>query len=174
MRRIPRCRGTIGVPVEDAAGVGDAMTERTHRSGSPTAWAGWVICAVAVLLISGLTHIVTGLVALLDEGDFSVRPDRLLVDVGYTTWGWVHIGTGLLLVLVGAGLLVGRFWARVLAVVVTFGSIVVSLGFLTAAPVLAALIIAFDVLVIYAVTAHGQELTGTYASTDPRAGRYAR
>jgi hypothetical protein len=137
-------------------------------------WAGWVICAVAVLIISGLTHIVTGLVALLDEKDFSVRPDRLLVDVGYTTWGWVHIGIGVLLVLVGAGLLVGRLWARVLAVVVTFGSIVVSLGFLTAAPVLAALIIAFDVLVIYAVTAHGQELTGTYATTDPQAGRYAR
>jgi hypothetical protein len=137
-------------------------------------WAGWVICAVAVLLISGLTHIVTGLVALLDERDFSVRPERLLVDVGYTTWGWVHIGIGVLLVLVGGGLLVGRLWARVLVVVVTFGSIVVSLGFLSAAPVLAALIIAFDVLVIYAVTAHGQELTGTYATTDPRAGRYAR
>jgi hypothetical protein len=137
-------------------------------------WAGWVICAVAVLLISGLTHIVTGLVALLDERDFSVRPDRLLVDVGYTTWGWVHIGIGVLLVLVGAGLLVGMTWARVLAVVVTFGSIVVSLGFLTAAPALAALIIAFDVLVIYAVTVHGQELRGAYAATDPQAGRYAR
>lgn len=137
-------------------------------------WAGWVICAVAVLVISGLTHIVTGLVALLDERDFSVRPERLLVDVGYTTWGWVHIGIGVLLVLVGAGLLVGTLWARVLAVVVTFGSIVVSLGFLTAAPALAALIIAFDVLVIYAVTVHGQELRGRYATTDPQAGRYAR
>jgi hypothetical protein len=127
-----------------------------------------------VLVISGLTHIVTGLVALLDERDFSVRPDRLLVDVGYTAWGWVHIGLGVLLVLVGAGLLVGKTWARALAVVVAFGSIVVSLGFLTAAPVLGALVIAFDVLVIYAVVVHGQELRGTYASTDPQAGRYAR
>jgi hypothetical protein len=162
------------VPVEDAAGVGDAMAERTHRGGQPTVWAGWVICAVAVLVISGLTHVVTGLVALLDESDFSVRPDRLLVDVGYTTWGWVHIAIGVLLVLVGVGLLVGRLWARALAVVATFGSIVVSVGFLTAAPVLAALIIAFDVLVIYAVTVHGQELRGSYATTDPQAGRYAR
>jgi hypothetical protein len=174
MRRVPACRGTIGVPVEDAAGVSDAMVERTHRGTEPTVWAGWVICAVAVLVISGLTHIVTGLVALLDEQDLAVRPDRLLVDVGYTTWGWVHIGIGVLLVLVGAGLLVGRTWARMLAVVVAFGSIVVSLGFLSAAPALAALVIAFDVLVIYAVTVHGQELRGTYARTDPRAGRYAR
>jgi hypothetical protein len=59
-------------------------------------------------------------------------------------------------------------------VVVAFGSIVVSLGFLTAAPALAALVIAFDVLVIYAVTVHGQELRGRYAATDPHAGRYAR
>jgi hypothetical protein len=174
MRRVPGRRGTIGVPVEDAAGVSDAMAKGTRRSGEPTVWAGWVICAVAVLVISGLTHIVTGLVALLDERDFSVRPDRLLVDLGYTTWGWVHLGMGVLLVLVGVGLLVGKRWARALAVVVTLGSMVVSLGFLTAAPVLSALVIAFDVLVVYAVTVHGQELEGSYATTDPQAGRYAR
>jgi hypothetical protein len=162
------------VPARTWRGVSEAMTERTHRGAEPTVWAGWVLCAVAVLSISGLTHLVTGLVALLDERDFSVGSDRLLVDVGYTMWGWVHIAVGVLLVLVGAGLLVGRTWARVLAVVVAFGSIVVSLGFLTAAPALAALVIAFDVLVIYAVTVHGQELRGRYAATDPHAGRYAR
>ncbi len=162
------------MPVEDAAGVSDAMAERTRGAGEPTVWAGWVICAVAVLVVAGLTHIVTGLVALLDDRDLAVRPERLLVSAGYTTWGWVHVVVGALLVVVGAALLVGRRWARVLAVVVTFGSLVVSVGFLAAAPALAALVIAFDVLVIYAVTVHGQELQGRYATTDPQAGRYAR
>jgi hypothetical protein len=174
MRRAPRLPRDDRSAGEDAAGVSDAMVQGTRKSGDPTVWAGWVICAVAVLVISGITHIVTGLVALLDERDFSVRSDRLLVDVGYTTWGWVHVGIGLLLVLVGVGLLVGVLWARVLAVVTAFGSIVVSVGFLSAAPALAALIIAFDVLVIYAVSVHGQELRGRYATTDPQAGRYAR
>ena len=171
---MPGCGATIGMPVEDAAGVGDAMAERTRGAGEPTVWAGWVICAVAVLVVAGLTHIVTGLVALLDDRDLAVRPERLLVDAAFPTWGWVHVVVGVLLVVVGAALLVGRRWGRVLAVVVTFGSLVVSVGFLAAAPALAAVVIAFDVLVIYAVTVHGEELQGRYATTDPQAGRYAR
>jgi len=149
------------------------MAQETDR-GVPTVWAGWVICAVAVMAIVGVWHVVTGLVALLSEGAFVVGRDRLVVPVGYAAWGWLHILLGVVVVVAAVGLLVGRRWARVLAVVAAFASAVVNVGFLAAAPGTSAVSVGFDVLVIYAVTVHGGELRGVYASTDPDAARYAR
>jgi len=151
------------------------MAERAGRTaGGPTVWAGWVICAVALMVIVGLSHVITGLAALLSEGTFVAGRDRPLLSAGVTAWGWVHIVVGLVVAVAGVGLLVGRTWARVLAVVAAFGSALVNLGFLAAQPGMSAVVIAVDVLVIYAVTVHGGELRGVYAATDPDASRYAR
>ena len=49
-------------------------------------------------------------------------------------------------------------WARVIATIVAMVSAVTSLGFLPAYPVWSAIMIAFDVLVIWAITVHGGEL----------------
>jgi vacuolar-type H+-ATPase subunit I/STV1 len=154
------------------------MAEKTgHTTGSaggPTVWAGWVILAVALMVIVGVSHMIAGLVALFSEGTFVVGRDGLLVSAGFTTWGWLHIVIGVVVAVAGVGLLVGRTWARVLAVVAAFGSALVNVGFLAAQPATSAVVIGFDVLVIYAVTVHGGELRGVYASTDPDAARYAR
>ena len=144
------------------------------RTGAPTVWAGWVICAVAVMAVVGVSHVVTGLVALVSDGAFVVTRDRLLVPAGYATWGWVHIVLGVVVAVAAVGLLVGRRWARVLAVVTALASALVNVGFLAAAPVMSAVVVGFDVLVIYAVIVHGGELRGVYASTDPDAARYTR
>jgi hypothetical protein len=150
------------------------MAQKAETTSGPTVWVGWVICAVAMMVIVGVSHVIAGLVALLSDGSYLVGPDRLLVQASFTTWGWVHIVVGLVVAVAGIGLLVGQRWARVLAVVAAFVSALVNLGFLTAAPVMSAVVIAFDVLVLYAVTVHGGELRGVYASTDPDAARYAR
>ena len=63
----------------------------------------------------------------------------------------------------GAGLIAGRMWARIYAVVLTFLSAIVNLGFLAANPVWSTIIITTDVLVIYAVTVHGREVKSSYA-----------
>ena len=148
--------------------------QKAGTTGEPTVWVGWVICAVAVMVIVGVSHVIAGLVALFSDGSYLVGRERLLVPASFTAWGWVHIVVGLVVAAAGVGLLVGQRWARVLAVLGAFGSALVNLGFLAAAPVMSAVVIGFDVLVIYAVTVHGGELRGVYASTDPDAARYAR
>jgi hypothetical protein len=150
------------------------MAQKADTTGGPTVWVGWVICAVAVMVIVGVSHLIAGLVALLSDGSYLVGRDRLLVPAGFTTWGWVHIVVGLVVAVAGVGLLVGQRWARVLAVVAAFGSALVNVAFLAAAPAMSAVVVGFDVLVIYAVVVHGRELEGVYASTDPDAARYAR
>ena len=66
---------------------------------------------------------------------------------------------GLLAVAAAVGILWGGHRpARTLAIVVAGVSAVVNLGFLAASPVWSTITIAFDVVIIYALTVHGWEI----------------
>jgi hypothetical protein len=78
-----------------------------------------------------------------------------------TTWGWIHLGIGALVLLGGIGLLSGNILARTLAVVLASVSLIANFMFLPAYPLWSIAIMAVDLLVIYAVTAHGRELKST-------------
>jgi hypothetical protein len=136
-------------------------TSRTPLSADTrgqTGWVGWIVFAGFMLIMVGAFHIIEGLVALFRDEVFLVGPRGLVVNVDYTTWGWVHVIGGLLAILTGAGLLAGQMWARILAVIVAFASAVINMAFLPAYPVWSAIVIAIDVLVIWAVTVHGSEV----------------
>jgi hypothetical protein len=142
------------------------MTDTSHRKSETdtrydderTAWAGWVTFAGVMLLMLGSFQIVQGLVALFDDGFYLVRPNGLVVDVDYNTWGWVHIVLGLLAGLVGIGLLMGNLAARMAGVTIAFVSAVLHLLFASAYPLWSVIVITLDVLVIYAIVVHGREL----------------
>jgi hypothetical protein len=65
---------------------------------------------------------------------------------------------GLVLVAAGAMLLTGRRWARVVAIVFALFSAVSNFLFIPQNPFWALTVIALDVLVIWALTAHGDEI----------------
>ena len=123
--------------------------------GLPAArgWAGWVVFAGVLLILLAVFHVVEAVVALSGRAD-----DAALVGVDPMVWGWAQVVLGLFLGLVGLGLLAGRPVARVLGVVVAGVSAVANLGFTAASPGGSVIIIAVDVLVIYAITVHGGEL----------------
>lgn len=73
-------------------------------------------------------------------------------------WGWTHLLLGVVAILVAAGLLAGNTVARVVGVGIAMLSAVVNLVFLPASPWWSTLVIVFDVLVIYGLTAHGGEI----------------
>ena len=100
--------------------------------------------------------------ALFDDGFYLVGSDGLVVDVDYNTWGWIHIGIGVVCVLTGIGLLAGNMAARMVGVAVAFLSALVNLAFISAYPVWSAILITLDVIVIYAIIVHGRELKGYY------------
>ena len=76
-----------------------------------------------------------------------------------TTWGWIHILVGVIAVAAVVGLFSGAVWARTVAVAVAAVSILVNFLWLPYNPVWAVLIIAFDIFVIWALTAHGRDVT---------------
>ncbi|MBB3086762.1 DUF7144 family membrane protein [Geodermatophilus sabuli] len=124
----------------------------------PTGWASWITFAGVMLVLIGLLSAMEGVTALVNDDFYVVRADALLVAVGFTTWGWVHLVLGVVGIVTGAGLMRGVRLARVVAVVFAVVSALVHLAFLPAYPVWSTLVIAFDVVVIYAVTVHGQEV----------------
>ena len=129
---------------------------RTQQSG---AWQNWIYFGAAVMALMGLSWAVLGVVALADEQYFTLRTDGLLLVQTYAAWGWLHLLGGLAAVGTGAGLLWGGHrWARMAGVVVAGLSAVVNLAFLAASPAWSTLLIAFDVLVVYALTVHGWEI----------------
>lgn len=135
------------------------MSEYDDRSGPPaTGWAGWVVFGGVMLIMVGLFQAIQGLVALFDDGFYLVRPNGLVVDVNYNTWGWTHLAIGIVAALTGLGLLAGNMVARVLGVVIAVLSAVVNLAFISAYPVWSTIVIALDVIVIYAIIVHGREL----------------
>ena len=138
-------------------------TEADKRyAEEPSAWTGWVVFAGVMMIMLGAFQAVQGLVALFDDGFYLVRPDGLVVDVDYNTWGWVHLIIGVVGVVVGVGLLAGNTAARVLGVIIASLSALVNLAFISAYPVWSLLLIAIDIIVIYAIIVHGRELKSTY------------
>src|SRR5699024_11421037 len=98
-------------------------------------------------------------VGIFNDAYWLVPSQNLVITVDYTAWGWVHLVLGVVAFAAGAGILGGRSWARATGVVLAALSAIVNFAFLGAYPLWAILIIALDVLVIYALIAHGKELT---------------
>ncbi len=129
-----------------------------HSGTEPTGWVGWIVFGSITMIMLGAFQIIEGLVAVFNHGYYLVTSNNLIVHVNYTTWGWVHFGIGCAVVLAGLGLLTGAMWGRILGIGVAALSAIVNLAFIAAYPVWGILIIALDVVVIYALAVHGREM----------------
>jgi hypothetical protein len=120
-------------------------------------WTGWIIFASVMMVLAGALNAMHGLVAILND-EWVVFGNRADLYLDLTTWGWIHLGVGVAVVLAGFGLLTGNVLARAIAVLLAGGSIVANFLYIPAFPVWALTVIAIDVFVIFALTAHGRDL----------------
>lgn len=142
------------------------MTHTTSQTGSraatpeeePTMWVGWIVFGGMMMIMLGAFHAIQGLVALLRDEYFLVGKNGLTVKVDFTAWGWTHLVLGAVVVATGIAVMYGQMWARVTGVVIAMLSAIVNVAFLAAYPIWSAMMIAFDVLVIWALTVHGGEM----------------
>jgi hypothetical protein len=129
----------------------------TPEAGLGGPWTGWAIFASVMLVVVGVVYIIQGLVALTKEDYFLVAGGEKLLITSFATWGWIMLIWGAIQVTAGAGLNSGKGWARLLAIGVACISILIQTLFLAAFPVWSVIIIALDVIVIYALTARWGE-----------------
>ena len=113
--------------------------------------------AVYALTLVAVAQFLGGFMALLQPGYYTARHPAAFIRDNYTAWGWIHLGLGVLTVIVIAGLSLALPWARVGAVLIALLSAIAQFGFVSANPWWATFTIAVDILVIYAVIVHGGE-----------------
>jgi hypothetical protein len=123
-----------------------------------TGWVGYVVFAGVMLIMLGGFQVIEGLVAILRDDYYLVTRGGLLLTMDYTAWGWTHLILGAIAVISGIGVLLGQTWGRVGGIIIAVLSALSNLAFLPAYPIWATIIIALDVLAIYALAVHGREV----------------
>ena len=136
----------------------DGRPARSMWRDDASGWVGWVAFAAIVAITMGVFWAIEGLVAIFNDEHYLVGSSGLVVSVDYTVWGWVHLILGLAAVAGGVGLMQRRSWGRVAVIGLAVLSALVNFGFLAAYPLWSTLIIAFDIIVIYALTVHWDEI----------------
>jgi len=127
------------------------------KSNEPTGWVGWVFFAGFMMIMGGFFNIVAGLTALFnDTWLVATSSNYLILDV--TQWGWYHLIVGAIVLWAGFSVMTGAVWARTVGVVVALVSAVASLATIEVYPLWSVMILIVDVLVIFALTVHGDEL----------------
>src|SRR4051794_38371101 len=124
------------------------MSTERETSG----WVGWVGFAAIILILNGAFSIVQGIVALWGSNAYYVINNGTLFLFDITGWGWWNIIVGVVGVLTGLALFRGLTWARVLAIIVASLSALGQLFLVPAQPWWSVIVIAIDILVIYAVS----------------------
>jgi hypothetical protein len=129
------------------------------RAGKATSgWAvGFIMFAAIMMIMVGVFQALQGIIAIF-ENEFYVATRNYLFEFDATTWGWIHLLLGLLVAFAGWGLLSGRTWARLLGITLAALSATANFLFIPYYPFWSLLLITLDILVIWAITAHGGEL----------------
>lgn len=131
------------------------MSDTAARTG----WAGWAVFGGILLIVAGAIDALLGLTAVLaPSSSYFVVTDGALLLFDASGWGWWHLIIGLAIVLVGIFVLRGAGWARWVAVVLVALNAISQIGLLGVQPWWSLIMIALDVLVIFALTVHGKEL----------------
>jgi hypothetical protein len=135
-------------------------SERSRAGSELSGWAvGWTIYAAVWMWILGFFHAVAGFAAILEDEFFVLTPNYLFkFDV--TTWGWIHLVLGIVVLLAGFAVFNGSVWARAVGVVIAVVSILVNFAWLPWYPIWGILMIAADTFVIWALTVHGRDISG--------------
>jgi hypothetical protein len=129
-----------------------------QRSG----WAvGWTYFAGFMMIMLGFWHTIAGLSAVIKDNVYALGQvgDGYFLKFNVTTWGWIHLILGIVIILAGFGLFAGAVWARTIGVLLAILSGLAAFAWLPYEPFWGVLLIAIAVSVIWALTVHGRDVT---------------
>lgn len=125
-----------------------------QRSGTAV---GFTMFAAFMMILIGSFHIIAGISGIIEDKFYAATPNYFL-EFDATAWGWIHLIGGIVVLLAGIGLFSGAVWARTVGVIMATLSAIASFAFIPYQPVWSITVIAIDVFVIWALTAHGRDI----------------
>ena len=139
------------------------MSERPVDDALQTSGGAVGLTALAGILMFmlGGWWIIAGLVAIVND-DFYVVTQEWIFEFSTTSWGWIHLVLGIVVLFAGIGVFSAAVWARTVGVILAGISGLVAFAWLPYYPVWAILFVTLSVFVIWALTAHGRDITMGY------------
>lgn len=122
-----------------------------------SAAAGWIMFAGVIMIVVGIFQAFAGLVAVIND-EFYVLTADYVVKFDATTWGWIHLIIGLIVLGSGFGVFSGNIAARTVGVLAAVGSMIAAFFWIPWYPMWGIIVIAIDLAVIWALTVHGRDL----------------
>jgi hypothetical protein len=122
-------------------------------------WAhGIAVFAGVVMIIGGAFQALEGLSGIVHDKYLVVAPSTIYA-FDLTVWGVIHLLVGLALLVIGVALLRGQTWARVAGMIVAVVSAILNFAWLPYSPLWAIMVIAVDILIIWALAAYLRQPT---------------
>jgi hypothetical protein len=127
-------------------------------SQRPSGWAiGWTMFAGVLMITIGIWHAMAGLAGIVEDKFYTVTPNYIF-KFDATTWGWIHLILGIVVALAGFAVFSGAVWARTIGVFLAVLSLLANFAFIPIYPIWSITIIAVNIAVIWALTAHGRDI----------------
>ncbi len=134
-----------------------ANSDRNSSSVAPAHGAdtaGWVVglslFAGIMMIITGLVNAMEGVVALARNEVYAITP-RYIFAFDLTTWGWIQIILGIIVLAAGVGVITGQLWGRVVGITIATLTMLANFAFIPYYPIWSLVIIALNVFVIWAL-----------------------
>lgn len=122
-----------------------------------TETSGWVLFAATLFAIVGVFNFIQGIVFLVEDTWTVLAPDAILV-FDLTTWGWILLILGVVEMVVAWGILSAQTWAQIVGIILATVAAVLNLLSISIYPIWGLIVLALQVLVIYALAVHGDEV----------------
>jgi hypothetical protein len=110
-----------------------------------------------MLIIVGVVDVIQGIVALAND-EFFVVTQEWVFKFDITTWGWIQLILGVVLIASGIGIFSANVLARTVGVIVAAVAAIVNFAWLPYYPVWSLVAISIAIAVIWALTAHGRDI----------------
>lgn len=118
---------------------------------------GFTYFAAILMMLSGGFEILQGLSAIIRKHLYVVNSDYIY-KISVTGWGWIHLILGVIVLLAGIALLGGALWARIVGIALAGLIAIANFLWLPYYPVWAIVLIALNVVIIWALAAHGRDI----------------
>jgi hypothetical protein len=118
---------------------------------------GFTYFAAIMMMLSGGFEILQGLSAIIKKNLYVVNKDYIY-KINVNGWGWIHLILGVIVLLAGIALLGGALWARIVGIAMAALIAIANFLWLPYYPVWAIVLIALNVVVIWALAAHGRDI----------------
>jgi hypothetical protein len=129
------------------------MTTSAHVSRS-----GWITFAAIVALIAGAYNALSGLSTLVTDYEPIEDAAEVLFGISIDAWAWFWLVVGAAQLATGFLLISRNVWGQVLGVGIAGLSAIAALFTIFAWPLWAFSVLTLDILVIYGLLTHGDEL----------------